>query len=243
MTRRNLSKIAVLVIGLQSIACASFEPGMQYQDLLRPRQPTVKEQQAGLEVSIEEFATPTKSQQAFDADLAPHGILALLLKVENGGTQNYRVHADAVSVYLGDQLLPSISGQKAAGEGATSEYAGKALGWTVLTGPFAILLWPATIAGSASHTAAVNRRIEQHFESMRFNDALLKPNQSAAGFVYFKLPSGTSKLEKLRVEVAPVEESSGNKMIFALSIPTIDISSSSTSPATSPETTSTGPVN
>ena len=243
MSRRFFFKIIVLVIGLQFSACASFEPGMQYQDLLRPRQPTVKEQQAGLEVSIEEFATSAKSQQAFDADLAPHGILAILLKVENSGTQNYRVQADAVSVYLGDQILAAISGQKAAGEGATSEYAGKALGWTVLTGPFAILLWPATIAGSASHTAAVNRRIEQHFESMRFNDALLKPNQSAAGFVYFQLPSGTSKLEKLRVEVTPVEESNGDKKNFVLSLPAIDISSAGTSRATSPESTPTGPVN
>ena len=76
----------------------------------------------------------------------------------------------------------------AAKEAGNREYAGKALGLTVLTGPFAIFLWPATIGGSAAHTASVNRRIEQHFENLAFTDTRLKPNQTAAGFVYFKLP-------------------------------------------------------
>lgn len=191
---------------------------------MRPRQPTAKEVQEGLEISIEEFASAAKSQQAFDADIARYGILALLLKVENNGTQNYRVQERAVSVYLGNESLPSISGEKAASQGANSEYAGKALGWTVLTGPFAILLWPATIAGSAAHTASVNRRIEQHFESMRFNDALLRPNQSTAGFVYFKLPSGIKRLENLRVEVAPVDEQTAKQFSYSLPLPTLDLS-------------------
>ena len=225
MVRRPLSKITFLTICLQFNACASFEPGMRYQDLMRPRQPTVMQVQDGLEVSIEEFATAQKSQQAFDADVAPYGILPLLLKVNNGGTQSYRLREHEVSVFLGNASLASLSGERAASQSANSEYAGKALGWTVLTGPFAILLWPATIAGSASHTAAVNRRIEQHFESMKFNDALLRPNQSTAGFVYFKLPSGIKKLENLRVEVTPSEEQTAKQVSYSLSLPPLDLSS------------------
>ncbi len=193
MLEQQIVRSLTLLIALVLCSCASFEPGLRYQDLMRPRQPTVKEVQEGLEVSVEEFATATKSQRAFDADIARYGILALLLKVENSGTQTYRVQERTISVYLGNESLPSISGERAASQGANSEYAGKALGWTVLTGPFAILLWPATIAGSAAHTASVNRRIEQHFESMRFNDALLRPNQSTAGFLYFKLPGGVKQ--------------------------------------------------
>jgi hypothetical protein len=153
-------KITVFAASLVFIGCASFEPGLRYQDLMRPRQPTVKETQQGLELSIEEFASKSKSQQAFDADIARYGILALLFKAENGGAKTYRVQEQTISVYLGDESLPAISGEKAASEGANSEYVGKALGWTALAGPFALFLWPATIAGSASHTAAVNRRIE-----------------------------------------------------------------------------------
>ena len=231
MARRPLSKITILTICLQFNACASFEPGLRYQDLLRPRQPTVMQVQEGLEVSIEEFATAKKSQQAFDADVAPYGILPLLLKVNNGGTQSYRLREHEVNVYLGNESLASLSGERAAGQSANSEYAGKALGWTVLTGPFAILLWPATIAGSASHTAAVNRRIEQHFESLKFNDSLLKPNQSAAGFLYFKLPAGIKRLENLRVEVTPSEEQSAKRLSYSLSLPALDLSAAVSAPA------------
>ena len=233
MARRPLSKITILTICLQFNACASFEPGLRYQDLMRPRQPTVMQVQEGLEVSIEEFATAKKSQQAFDADVAPYGILPLLLKVNNGGTQSYRLREHEVNVYLGNESLASLSGEKAAGQSANSEYVGKALGWTVATGPFFILLWPATIAGSASHTAAVNRRIEQHFESMRFNDSLLKPNQSAAGFLYFKLPAGIKRLENLRVEVTPSEEQTAKRLSYVLSLPALDLSGAVSSPASS----------
>jgi hypothetical protein len=233
MLLRTLVKIPVLAASLLFIGCASFEPGLQYQDLMRPRQPTVKETQQGLELSIEEFASKNKSQQAFDADVARYGILALLFKAENGGTKTYGIQERTISVYLGDESLPLISGEKAASQGANSEYVGKAVGWTLLTGPFAMFLWPATIAGSAAHTSAVNRRIEQHFESMRFNDAVLKPNQSAAGFLYFKLPAGVDKLEKLRVEATPSEEGTGDRLSYKLILPTLDLSGAVVAPPAS----------
>jgi hypothetical protein len=227
MNRNSIHDLAVLVIPvfiLTASGCASFEPGMRYQDLARPRQPTIKDTKDGLEVSLEEFASANKSRQAFDADVAPNGILPILLKIENNGTQSYRIQEHVISAYLGNQPLGSLGGETAASQSANSEYAGKALGWTVAAGPFAILLWPVTIGASAAHTASVNRRIEQHFESLKFNDALLKPNQTAAGFVYFKLPSGAQKLEKLRVELVPSEENSGRRLEFVLPLPTIDLS-------------------
>ena len=233
MLLRTFVKMPVLAAFLVFVGCASFEPGMQYQDLTRPRQPTVKETEQGLELSIEEFASKNKSQQAFDADIARYGILALLFKADNGGTKTYRVQEQTISVYLGEESLTAISGEKAASQGANSEYVGKALGWTALAGPFALFLWPATIAGSASHTAAVNRRIEQHFESMRFNDAVLKPNQSAAGFLYFKLPAGVDKLQNLRVEATPSEEGTGERLSYKLVVPTLDLSGAVVAPPVS----------
>ena len=197
---------------------------MRYQDLNRPRQPTAERSIDGLAVSVEEFASERKSRQAFDADVAPNGILAILLKVENNGTQTVRIQENMISAYLADQLLGSLGGETAASQSANSEYAGKALGWTVATGPFAILLWPVTIGASAAHTASVNRRIEQHFESLRFNDALLKPNQTASGFLYYKLPDRAKRLDNLRLEVIPTVEGSGEKPQFNLPLPTIDLS-------------------
>jgi len=218
------SKLSVLIVGLIFTGCASFEPGLRFQDLMRARQPTVKEAKGGLEVSVEEFVSAHKSNQAFDADIAPYGVLPLLVRVENTGTETYRVPQDAITVFLGDQPLGLLSGEQAANQAATSEYAGKALAWTVATGPFFILLWPATIGGSAAHTHSVNRRIQQHFESLHFTDALLKPNQIGAGFLYFKLPDGTKKLEKLTVQIEPPEEKSGKRLSFKLSLPILELS-------------------
>ena len=200
---------------------------MRYQDLMRPRQPTVKETQEGLEVSIEEFASKDKSMLAFDADLAAHGILALLLKVENNGTQTYSIDEQAISAYLGTETLPLISGEKAASQGANSEYVGKALVWTVLTAPIA---GPIGIAASAAHTRAVNKRIEEYFETMSLNYAVLKPNQYAAGFLYWKLPEGKTKLENLRVEATPYEEETGTRLFYKLAIPTLDVSRAASPP-------------
>jgi len=220
------AKFNVLLTALIFSGCATFEPGFRAQDMTGPRQPTAKKVQQGLDVSVEEFVTPEKSRQAFDADIAPYGILALLVRVENGGNDNYRIQRNQIKAFLGEQSLSPLSGKEAAGQGANREYVGKALGWTVATGPFAILLWPATVAGSATHTRSVNRRIEQHFVSLSFTDALIRPNQVAAGFAYFKLPDGVKKLQNLTVQVEASNEQNGNKITSKLSLPTLELSDS-----------------
>jgi hypothetical protein len=233
MQLNHPSKSTVIVIGLIFSGCASFEPGLRFQDLARARQPTVREVREGLEVSVEEFATSNKSLMAFDGDIAPYGVLALLVRVENRGTDNYNVQKNETKAILGGQRLLPLSGVEAASQSATSEYVGKALGWTVATGPFFILLWPATIAGSASHTASVNRRIQQHFESLELNDSLLRPNQTAVGFLYFKLPDNTKRLENLTVEMEPIAEQGGKRLSYRLSLPTLDLSGAVATPAAS----------
>lgn len=214
-------RVAGLIAVWGIAGCASFEPALHTSDLLRARQPSVVETREGLEISVEEFASPHKSLQAFDADVAANGVLALLVRAENKGSGNYKIEYGSITTSLAGQALPVIGGMDAANQAATSEYAGKALGWTLATGPFAILLWPATISGSAAHTQSVNRRIQQHFETLRFNDALLKPNQTAAGFVYFKLPDNSQKLDSVKVTAQATEESSGKRLSFAFSFPEI----------------------
>ena len=68
---------------------------------------------------------------------------------------------------------------------------------------------------------------------MRFNDTVLKPNQSAAGFLYFKLPAGLKKLENLRVEATPSEDGTADRLSYKLSLPTLDLSSAVSAPPTS----------
>jgi hypothetical protein len=214
-------KVAGLIASIWMTGCANFEPALHTSDLMRTRQPSVAGTQDGLEISVEEFITPDKSRQAFDADVASYGVLAMLVRAENKGAVNYKIAQRSITATVGGQPLPPMSGVDAANQAATSEYAGKALGWTIATGPFAILLWPVTIAGSAAHTQSVNRRVQQHFESLQLTNALLKPNQTAAGFVYFKLPESSKSLEKLVIEATATEESSDKQLSFRLSIPAI----------------------
>ena len=227
MLLRTQIKFAFIAIHLIAAGCATFKPGMRYQDLTQHREFTVKESQEGLEVSVEEFVSKNKSVQAFDADLATHGILALLLKVQNNGTRTYSIGEQTISASLGTESLPLVSGKKAASQAADSEYVGKALFWTLMAGVYA---GPIAAAASAAHTRAVNERIEEYFDTMSFNYSVLKPNQSAAGFLYFQLPKGTKKLENLRVEATPFEDGTADQLSYKLVLPTLDISGAAATP-------------
>lgn len=221
---RNISIRALLFLTLILQGCASFEPGFRLQDLSRPRQPTAREIRDGLEVSVEEFASASKSLQVFDADLSPNGVFSLLIRIENNSTQNYTIKEKDVRVLLHEVSLEQLIGGEASERAASSQYAGKALFWTVAAGPFAVLLWPSTIAASATHTHAVNRRIRQHFEALEFTDALIKPGQIAAGFVYFAIPNGSGNLANMTVIVEPVAENSEQRLLYSFALPTIELS-------------------
>jgi hypothetical protein len=86
---------------------------------------------------------------------------------------------------------------------------------------------PAFMALSASHTKSVNKAIERHFESVELTDTLLKPKDSIAGFVYFKIPRGTKKLEDLIVEVTVEadgpEQEVGETLLYRFMLSTLDL--------------------
>ncbi len=223
MQPRPSSVILVILLYLTSTGCASFEPGLRFQDLKGPREPTAKATQESVEFSVEEFVTHDKSQMMFDTDLSSSGVLALLIKVENGGAEKYVARRDQIKASLDEKLLVPLTAREAADQAATSEYVGKALGWTVAAGPFAILLWPVTIGASAVHTHGVNKRIEQYFEGTQYQDALVGPKQTAFGFVYYKLPDGVTALKDFVVEAEAIGDSSGKKLSYKFTLPDLQI--------------------
>lgn len=187
-----------LVACLLASGCASFRPALDQRALLGgSRIPTVEQTTEGIKLSVEEFATPQKSKLAFDSDVASSGIVPLLLRLENKGAANYKIVPDSVKVLIDNQPLTRLNGEQAAKEAATRDYVGKALGWTVLAGPFAILAWPGTIVGSAVHTRNVNSRIVKHFETLEFTGAIARPNQPVGGFLYYQIPSDTKILQNI----------------------------------------------
>ena len=215
------SIVQPLILGflVVTIGCASFEPGLRLQELHKPRHPTVRAAQDGLEVAVEEFITPAKSQMMFDADLAAEGVIPLLLKVENGGSEKFSAKKIDLKAYLDGQSLVALEPRDAARQAATSEYVGKALGRTIAAGPFAILLWPVTIGASAAHTHGVNRRIEAYFEAASYQDALLAPKQTASGFVFFKVPDNSKSLAPLAVELDVSRDTDGQKLNYKFDLP------------------------
>jgi hypothetical protein len=203
--------------------CASFNPALYEHDLTSNRLPTFKETQNGLEVSLEEFVSAQKSLQAFDSDVAGRGVLALLLRVENKGSANYRLARSQISALVNGEPLPRLDGKAAADQGAAKDPRGRALGWTLAAGPFALILAPITLVASSAHTNSVNQEIEHHFGAMEFPDALVRQDELVSGFVYFKLPFRTQRLENATVVIEPVEDGSEQKLPYTFNLPTFDI--------------------
>ncbi|MGH7771538.1 MAG: hypothetical protein ACREQA_04820 [Candidatus Binatia bacterium] len=229
MQPNSYLKLNVLVVALIFAGCtASFEPRLSSYDLTKNRLPTVKEVQRGVEVSVEEFVSANKSRRAFDADVAPHGVLALLVRVENKGTENYKVQRSQVRAFFDGQPLPQIYGHEAATQGATRDYVWNALVNTVAMGPLAMYFGVAGMAATANQTKSINRKIEQHFESLEFNDTVVKPDETVAGFVFFNLPERLKRVENLTMEVTveidSPEEPGGRRLNFNLPLPTLEVS-------------------
>ena len=190
---------------------------------LPPPVATAKEVRAGVEVSVEEFVSATKARLALGVDVAQHGILALLLRVENKSNSDYKAPNGHIKAYLDRVALPRIYGYKAARQVASQGYWWKAP-LTIAAIPLGLFIYPTTVT-------LVDRRVEHHFERIEFTDKLLKPNDVALGFVYFKIPGGwfsSKRLENLTVNVTLEEDSygeqNGNPLYFELSLPTLEVS-------------------
>lgn len=237
MAQNHQSRIALLLaVTVLTCSCASFNPGLSPDALLGgTRIPTVVQTQEKITVSVEEFASPDKSKRAFDSDVVSSGVLPLFFRIDSKNEAVFKITAESIKAFIDNQPLPVLTGEMAAKQAATRDYVGKALGWTVLAGPFAILAWPGTIIGSAMHTRSVNNRIIRHFENLEFRGAMVRTNEPVNGFVYYQIPTDskilrslaeTKSLRNLSVEIVAIPEDEGQVVRFSVPLPTIDLSES-----------------
>lgn len=229
MKRLSLFHTVIFIYALWTCGCvASFEPEVHSLGELRSGLPTSKEVKSGLAVSVEEFVSANKSRHVFDADVAAHGILPLLVRVENHSTEPYIVQRDQIRASLDGQALLPIYGKEAARQGAARNNVGRALVNTILWGPLAPYFGLPSMVASASHTRSVNKDIERHFEKMEFIDTVLKPGETSEGFAFFQLPGHEKRLEKLQVNVFAVAGATlgqeGREMTYRLSFPALEVS-------------------
>lgn len=226
-TKRSIWLI-LLTAFLFSGCASTFDPRLSVSEVKRAGLPTVREVRDDVEVSLDEYASPHKSRKAFDTDIAPNGVLAILVRIENKGTGNYRIRRNQVRAAFDGQPLPPLHGYEAAKQGALRNAAWNALVNTAAIGPLAMYFWPATMAGSATQTKNINQKIEHHFESLELIDTLLKPDETAAGFAFFKIPEGSKRIENLNAEVIIEREDPEGQpskpTIYKFAFPAIDLS-------------------
>jgi hypothetical protein len=222
-------KFYVMLMSMILGGCtASFEPRLSSHDLKQSQLATVKEAQAGIEVSVEEYASPNKSRRAFDAEIPAKGVLPLLIRIENKGGEDYKVQRNRVRASLDGKPLEPMYGFEAAELGAKRDPTWNAIVNTAAIGPLAIYFWPATMALSASQTKSINRKIEQHFEGMELTDTVVKPGETLAGFVFFRVPDKRTTLERLMFELTlemdTSEEPAKKQITYRFSLPTLELS-------------------
>ncbi len=215
MRQNRLIGIGVLVITVLVSGCASYSPSLVR---LEPNGPTMSRQVSGdLTIYIDEFATPEKSEKAFDANLVKDGVLPLLILMENNGQHSYEVRKMDIVVQdeTSNSMLTSLTTEQAATK-AKKNAITRAVGWSLIVPIIAI---PVAATASAIHTSKVNKQILQDFSAKGFPDGTIMPNKDRSGFVFFELPKGRKDLSGLHLQVTARNEVTGTLVTISSPLP------------------------
>jgi hypothetical protein len=215
MRKNGLIGNVLLVIGLVLTGCASYSPSLVRMD---PTGPTMSRQVSGdLTLYVDEFATPEKSERAFDTNLVKEGVLPLLIQVQNNSQHAYEVKKMDITVQEDGSnsalqpLTPEQTAKKAKKNAVT-----RAIGWSLIVPIVAI---PVAVTASAIHTSKVNKQILQDFSAKGFPDGTILPNKDQTGFVFFELPKGRKNLSGLNLQVTPRKEGTGEFLTITAPLP------------------------
>ncbi len=192
--------------------CASYTPTIARLD---PSGPNVGKAAYGdLMVYIEEYATPEKSEVAFDTDMADEGVLPLLIRVDNNGKDPWEVKAADILV-RGDTELKALGPAEAADK-ASRGAVGRAIGWSLIVPIIGI---PVAVVASAAHTKKVNKQMVYDFSNRMFEDGAILLNQHRSGFLFFELEEGRKDLAGLRLELTAKNAITGEVVTIAAPLP------------------------
>jgi hypothetical protein len=192
--------------------CASYTPTLVRLD---PSGLNVSKAVKGdLTLYVEEYATPSKSEIAFDEDLAEEGVLPLLIQVVNGGQDPYEATADDIIV-RGDTVLKPLTPAEAASE-AKRDAVGKAIGWSLIVPIIAI---PIAATASVIHTSKVNKKVVADFSAKAFQGGAIQPHQDRSGFLFLALENGMHDLSGLNLELTAKNVETGEVMVMTVPVP------------------------
>ena len=212
MKRNNIFQGISLFIACLVTGCASYTPTLVK---LEPSGPNVTKTIKGdLTIYVEEFVSPSKSETAFDTDMAEEGVLPLLIQVSNGGEDPCEILAEDIIV-RGDSVLKPLTPEVAADKASRSAV-GKAIGWSLIVPIIAI---PVAVIASASHTSKVNLKMVADFNAKAFQDASLQPNTDHTGFIFLELEEGMQDTSGLTLEMTVRNVGTGEVMIISAAVP------------------------
>jgi hypothetical protein len=232
MKKNRLIGIGLLVVGLVLSGCASYSPSLVR---LEPTGPTMSKQASGdITVYIDEFATPEKSEKAFDTNLVKEGVLPLLIQVQNNSPYPYEVKKMDITLQetgLNTALIPLTPEQAA--KKAKKSAVTRAIGWSLIVPIVAI---PVAVTASAIHTSKVNKQIAQDFSAKGFPDGTIMPNKELSGFLFFELPKGRKDLSGLNLQVTPRKAETGEFLTITSPLPAATFKPVKASTATDTDT-------
>lgn len=212
MKRNNTFKGFSVCMALLLAGCASYAPSLVKLD---PSGPNVTNSaNGGLTVYVEEYATPEKSRQAFDADLAKQRVLPLLILVENGMQEPCEVRVSDISVQ-GNKVLKALTPEEAAKK-AKRGAVGRALGWSLIV---PIISIPIAAVASATHTSKVNKQILHDFQVKALQDGVVMPNKDHSGFLFFELDKEQKDLSGLSLEMTARNTVTGELVTLSTPLP------------------------
>jgi hypothetical protein len=203
----------VPLVMLVFMGCASYSPSLVRLNRTGPD--VSKKCQGDLVVYVDEYAEEEKSKRAFDTNLADNGVLAVLLLVENSGTQSYEVKASDMTICEGTSCLKPLSPEAAAAK-AKRNATGRAIGWSLIV---PIISIPIAAVASASHTRDVNRHMAQDFSAKGFSDGALLPKKERSGFLFFQLDRARKDLRGLCLEASARNVNTGEIRTITLPLP------------------------
>ena len=212
MKGNNIFKGTSLLMSILVAGCATYTPTLAKLNASGPN--IGKAVQGDLTLYVEEYATPEKSEKAFDTKLSEEGVLPLLIQVENTGEQPYEVKTADMRVQ-GDAPLKAITPEEAASKAKRSAV-GRAVGWSLIVPIIAI---PIAVAASATHTSKVNKQIVQDFCQKAFQEGVIAPHKDQSGFLFFELDEGRKDLAGLRLELTAKNVTTGEVVAIAVPLP------------------------
>ncbi len=213
----NSSLVGLLIVAVSLTSCeATYRPTLTRLDPVGVNSRKASAQD--LIIYVEEYASTSKSERAFDANLSELGILPFLVLFENRGKDEY----DLVLVQVKDQFgrsLRLLTPNEAATK-AKRGFAREAIGWSLVV---PIITIPVAAGLSVMNAIGENSKISQDFNQKGMGQEPLEPGKRRSGFLFYQLEQDRKNLSGLIFDLQVRNKQSNALITTAIPFPDVPI--------------------